>query len=282
MGAKPNNGRKKIVILICYFGKLPWYFEYFVHSCKFNPEIDFLIITDDSASLRQVPDNITFVQKTLNEISAIATKRFNFPVNIRNPYKLCDFKPAYGFLFPNLVRGYDFWGHGDLDVIYGNIRKFITAKILREFDLISVRHDYITGHFALFRNCKKLNSLFMKSKDFVKVFSEERSFCFDETNYAFDAFTHNVPLDKIVTEVESMTHVAKKMASENYLKAYFDFHIIEGLPGKLKWVKGKLTYKNRFEAMMYHLIALKTVYQPNKVPSTLQEKFRISTTRIYF
>jgi hypothetical protein len=38
--------QKSIVILICYFGKLPWYFRYFLHSCKFNTSIDFFLISD--------------------------------------------------------------------------------------------------------------------------------------------------------------------------------------------------------------------------------------------
>lgn len=33
-----------------------------------------------------------------------------------------------------------------------------------------------------------MNALFKQSKDYKKVFTNSNNFCFDETNYAFDAF----------------------------------------------------------------------------------------------
>jgi hypothetical protein len=40
-------------------------------------------------------------------------------------YKLCDFKPALAYLFPDIVRSTDkFWGYGDMDVIWGNVTRF--------------------------------------------------------------------------------------------------------------------------------------------------------------
>lgn len=36
----------KICIIICYFGKLPSYFEFWRHSAYNNPTINFLFITD--------------------------------------------------------------------------------------------------------------------------------------------------------------------------------------------------------------------------------------------
>ncbi|WP_431214770.1 DUF6625 family protein [Puia sp. P3] len=38
-----RKAQSKIIIFICYFGSLPWYFDFFLHSCKFNFKIDFLI-----------------------------------------------------------------------------------------------------------------------------------------------------------------------------------------------------------------------------------------------
>lgn len=36
-----------IVLLITWFGKWPWYLSYFLHSCKYNPDMDFYIFTDN-------------------------------------------------------------------------------------------------------------------------------------------------------------------------------------------------------------------------------------------
>ena len=53
-------------------------------------------------------------------------------INIQKPYKLCDFKPAYGKIFEDYLEAYDFWVHCDLDIRWGDIRKFIPEKVLEE------------------------------------------------------------------------------------------------------------------------------------------------------
>lgn len=149
--------KKSIAIIICYIGKLPWYFDYFAHSCKYNPSVDFFIVTDDTDYPKSVSSNIRFIYKTLSEINQLAKEKLKLPVQITTGYKLCEFKPTCGILFSALLKGYDFWGHGDIDVIYGNIGKFITEKVLQKNDLVSVRHNYVTGHFALYRKEYKEN-----------------------------------------------------------------------------------------------------------------------------
>ncbi len=151
------HAHKKIAILTCWYGPYPWYFFYFIHSCSFNTSIDFYIITDNKQIVSDKPDNVKIIFKTLEEINATASEKLGFQVNIDYPYKLCDFKPAYGFLFPEIIKGYDFWGHADLDVLYGDIRGFMTEDILDTYDVISSRHDYVTGSFCLFRNEEYIN-----------------------------------------------------------------------------------------------------------------------------
>lgn len=276
-----KNHRNKIVILIPYFGPFPWYFYFFLHSCKFNPRVSFVVITDNDHPESMV-SNVRFVRKTFKEINSIASNKLGFETAIDIPYKLCDFKPAYGFLFPEIIEGYEFWGYSDLDVIFGDIRRFITDTLLKKYDLITVHEDYTTGVFTIFRNCKKMNTLFMKSNDYKKVFSESRSFYFDETNFAFGEFKMGISPDNIRTEVESMTHLVKKMQHQNLLTAYFDSHILEGLPGRLKWQKGRLVYQNKFEVMLFNLILLKKIYNPENIRKIIPDSFYISKSRIYY
>lgn len=270
-----------IAMLICYIGKLPWYFDYFAHSCKYNLDVHFLIITDDQSYNKVVSENILFVYKTLEEINEIATKKLGFRTNIKSGYKLCDFKPAYGLLFSELIEDYDFWGHGDLDIIFGDIRKFMTEDILANHDLIAVRDDYLTGYFLLFRNNSQMKLLFTNSKDYKKVFSDDKHYCFDETNFRFIDFAKELHYSEIKSEVESMTHVVKRQHEDKIINAYFDFHVIEGAYGKLSWEKGVLMYNNKYEAMLYHLILLKTIYKPKRNIKIIPDSFKISKTRIY-
>jgi len=275
------TSNKSIAFVTCYIGKLPWYFDYFVHSCKYNPSIDFYIITDDTSYTTVLPDNIKLISKTLKEISLLATQKVGFDVNITTGYKLCDFKPAYGLIFEDILSPYDFWGHCDIDIIFGDIREFITNELLENYDLISVRHDWLSGCFLLYKNTKKINHLFLHSRDYKKVFMSDIHYCFDETNFAHHAFSDGKPWHEIDTEIESMTHVVKKLEGEGYVKPFFDFIIIEGLPGKLKWEQGKMYYRNRYEILFYHLIYFKKQYKPKTRHIHIPESFSISPTKIY-
>lgn len=275
------KNKTSIAIIICYIGKLPWYFSYFAHSCAFNEDVHFYIITDDRSYENRVPPNIRFVYKSLTEINELASEKLGFTTNITSGYKLCDFKPTYGVLFSELLENYDFWGHGDLDIIFGDIRKFMTEEVLEVHDLIAVRDDYLTGYFLLFRNNSKMNFLFTESSDYQKVLSDEKHYCFDETNFSFIDFEKEIHYSKVKSEVESMTHVVKREHEKKNINAYFDFHVIEGAYGKLSWNEGVLMYDNRFEAMLYHLILFKNIYKPKRVPMAIPNNFRISKTRIY-
>jgi len=269
------KNQKKIAILITYYGSFPWYITYFFHSCKYNPSIDFFIITD----IKKPPylsDNIKFINISLHQISEIAKSKLGFSVNIKSPYKLCDFKPAYGFLFNDIIKKYDFWGHGDLDVIYGNIRNFMTDEILSTYDVITITADYISGAFTLFKNSKKSNELFMHSKDYKKVFKDSKHFCFDETNGIFLPFFDGVPAEDVLTDIDSMTHVVKREQKQKYIKAYFNTHVLEGLPGRIKWQDGVLIYKGKIEAMMFHMLLYKHVYKPKKIPMKIPDSFYIN------
>lgn len=275
------KSKKSIAVLACYIGKLPWYFDYFIHSCKYNQSINFIIVTDDIGYRADLPRNVKIVPKTLDQLNSLARERLSLPVRITTGYKLCDFKPTYGVLFSDLLQGYEYWAHADIDIIFGNIRGFITDELLENFDLISVRHDFLTGQFLLFRNNERTKRLYTHSRDYQKVLCSEAHYCFDETNFRWDEFTEGKSYREISSDIESMTHVAKRLQSEGYLKVHFDFMILEGIPGRIKWKNGKLYYKNKYEALLYHLVLFKNCCVPPKKISAYTKVIRISSTRFY-
>jgi hypothetical protein len=272
-----------IVFIICWHGNFPWYFPYFIHSCRYNPSIDFLIFTDNAEVKLDLPANVKIIPYSLEQFRTNAAEALGFEVAIESGYKLCDFKPAYGLIFQNYIKDYNFWGYCDIDIIFGNIRSFMTDELLHEYDIISARHDYLTGCFALYRNNQKMRELFKQSKDYRKVFTDPRNFFFDETNFAFEAFEKGIHYSQIRTEVESMTHVVRRLQEENRLKAYFEFQIMEGFAGNMLWDKGMLTYRKQFEAMLYHLVRFKKKYsEPVDLQKIIPDKFRIGKKKIYY
>jgi len=81
---------------------------------------------------------------------------------------------------------------------------------------------------------------------------------------------------EIVTSVESMTHVVKRLQEENKLKAYFEFQILEGFAGNMLWNKGTLIYRKKFEAMLYHLVRFKRKYsEPVELQKKVPDKYKI-------
>ena len=272
---------KTIGLIACWYGPYPWYFPYFIHSCGFNPTIDFILFTDNLEIVPHKPKNVKIIHMALNDIIELASQKLGFKVNVDFPYKLCDFRPAFGIIFSEFIKDYDFWGQTDIDVIYGCIREFIPSDILENYDFISARHDYVTGCFALYKNNKKLNELFRRSKDYKLVFSTSEHYCFDECNFAHDALRKGTSILVVDTPIESFTEVVKKAELSGEIKVHFDFILVEGRPGRITFNNGHILYKNHFEGLMYHLIMLKYVFHPSKPVINIPSKFYISPNRIY-
>jgi len=104
----------KIVLLNVYLGQWPVWFPAFLHSCRFNPEVVWLFFTD-CPTPKSIPPNVRFIPITIGGFSSRATERLGFDVQISHSRKLCDFRPAYGVIFEDYIRDYDFWGHCDVD-----------------------------------------------------------------------------------------------------------------------------------------------------------------------
>lgn len=267
---------KKIAMLYPYYGKFPWYFKFFIKSCEYNLSVDFIIFTDIVID-QELPKNVKVIKLTFLELKKLITKKVGFSVSINSPYKLCDFKPAYGTIFSDYITDYDFWGHGDIDIIFGNIRTFMTNDILEDFDVICVRDEYVTGFFTLFRNIEFINRLYEESKDFKFVFQNEKNFIFDECGNLFSELQAGQSIFELESEVETMTHVIKRLNQENRIKAYFDFIVVEGIPGELFWDNGTLSFKGKYEILLYHLITFKNF--PHSIPffwKKVPSKFYIS------
>jgi hypothetical protein len=271
-----------IGVLTCWYGNFPWYFPYYVHSCSFNPTIDFYIITDNLDEILHKPDNLFIVYKTLDEIKNLATEKFGFQVSLDYPFKLNDFKPAYAFLFPEIFKGYDYWGQCDLDLIYGDIRCFLQEEMINLYDYLSMRHDYTTGCFSLYRNNEKMNTFFMKSKDYQLVFSNYESCCFDECGrQGYRPLEEGKSIFEFESDIVSFTHVIKAAELTSEIKVHFDFILLEGNPGNIVFDNGKLIYDKKIEAIMYHLVYFKKRCTPIKVPKNIPNKYNISPTKIY-
>lgn len=147
---------KSICLINAYFGKFPNYFSLWLESVKENPTIDFLIVTDVEEDY-EYPENVIIKKMKFNELQEKIKDLYDFKVAIDTPYKLCDYKVAYGEIFRDEIKEYDFWGYCDIDLIFGDIRKYITEDILNTYDKIGMH-----GHFTIYRNCDEMIYLYKR------------------------------------------------------------------------------------------------------------------------
>ena len=156
----------KIGMLCPYFGKLPNYFQLTLESMKYNSDIDWFLITDNEIEYT-LPPNVYSVILPLSDLVVRINKTFDFNINVVDftPYKLCDFKPFYKMVFSDVLSSYDFWGHYDIDCIYGRISNFVTQEILNEYQKI-----LFLGHFSLYKNDVQTNALIQdfSKKDIIR------------------------------------------------------------------------------------------------------------------
>ena len=169
---------KSIVIIFPYFGMLPIQYKMWRASALCNPTIDFMFFTDADV---EPANNIIVHKMQFSDFQEIVRKSFDFTITLDRPYKLCEYKQAYGYILNKYINNYDFWGFGDLDLVYGDIRAFITDDVLQ--------HKFILGwgHFTLLCNDEDAITYFMKQEpgyqDYRDAFTTSKITYFDEYGY---------------------------------------------------------------------------------------------------
>ena len=175
---------KSIILIVPYIGKWPLWFEAHLVSIAKNPTVNWLFITDCELP-KNYPNNVRFIPISLESLNIKINTVLGIDVPL-SPRKLCDVRPAYGEIFQEYISDYDFWGFCDVDIIWGDIRAYVTEPILSEYDIISSRKDTISGHFTILRNTDAINSLYLSIPDYRGMLSQNKLMRIDEE--AFTAY----------------------------------------------------------------------------------------------
>lgn len=166
---------KTIGLVIPYIGNLRGDFSFWMKSVANNPTIDFLMFTD--FPIVDAPKNLHVYKTTFKDLKNLFQRNFDFELSLHRPYKFCDFRPAYGEIFSEYLSGYDFWGYTDTDMIYGNLRKYLTEDLFEAYD-----HIFGRGHFSIYRNNESVNREYrnVKRPTYQQVFTYNEGRAFDE------------------------------------------------------------------------------------------------------
>ena len=241
--------KNSICVLGVYFGKLPAYFNLWLKSCEYNPKIDFIIFTDNQ--IIDLPPNVTVYKSSLKEIKDRASAVLEFECSLGRAYKLCDYKPLYGSIFSKELKGYDYWGHCDFDLIFGDINQFFEWYNLYEYDKINA-----LGHLSFYRNTDEINSRYKLEggrDNYKKVFTSDTIYVFDEMpgmtelyrKHGFSMFTKYVYAD--IASVYERFRIIEEYALDEKKKNYKDqiFYWENGKCFRAYYVEDKL-YKEEY------------------------------------
>lgn len=152
----------KIALIIPYFGKWPIWMDFYMYSCSRQKMVDFLYFTDCDIPNKIYPNTIFFKTdypsycKRISKILGI-----NFNPNW-GPYKLCGCKPFYGKIHEKELKGYDYWGFADIDLVYGDLSGILNEKNLKKYDFITAHSERVAGHLTIIRNMPKYNNACFK------------------------------------------------------------------------------------------------------------------------
>ena len=169
----------KVCLLVPYFGQFPNYFDLWLSSAKQCEKIDFYILTDKFFP-GDKSNNIHFIKYTLDEIKNKASIVLGFNCVLDTPYKLCDYRPIYNLLFSEICNKYEYWGYGDIDVIYGNLNRLFELGLFDKYLVI-----FKLGHLSFVKNDLRCNFFNLVNKTILKkIYSSNESFFFDERDYS--------------------------------------------------------------------------------------------------
>lgn len=142
---------RKIALLECWFGPFPAWHDFYLLTCAANPTVQFILFHDAPQPARMA-ENITWVRMTKPELEEKATAVLGFPVCLPNGFKVTDLRPAFGVIFREYLKHFDFWGYNDSDMFWGDIRSFLPGRILDAHDVLTGCRTSIVGQLTLFRN----------------------------------------------------------------------------------------------------------------------------------
>jgi len=273
----------KIALIIPYFGVWPDYFPFYLASLRYNPALDVLFFTDLPAPT-DAPANARFYRCTLDDVSQLASQCLALKVKIAHPRKLCDFKPTYGVIFQEFIRGYEYWACGDIDVIYGELSSLLDT-LVETSDVISFRRYWASGSLLVHRNVPDVNYLWKKSKGWEMVLSAPQYIAFDELGgMYFDELQRGTDIFELDAPVEALTQLLKKAEASGEIRCHFEDLACERLAWNdtLCFDKGRLwSLRSGKEHPYFHLVYHKRrfLYAP-KWPS-IPDRFYIRHSGIY-
>ncbi len=214
----------KIALIIPYFGKWPEWIELYLYSCSKNEFIDWYFFTD-CEKVDVIYKNLHFIYLSFEEYCYNVSKKLGIDFKPMSAYKLCDLKPFYGYIHQDILKGYDFWGFADVDVIWGNIKDFYSDNLLSKYDVFSTHNDRLSGHLCILRNNLKYTNLCFRIQNWQTKLESEQNFALDEGDLSRIIFPQSKIIGKFYRQI-MMKFLGWKLAWETYYTFFPFIHAV--------------------------------------------------------
>jgi hypothetical protein len=203
------------------------------------------------------PSNVTLKKVSFNHVCEGISDLLAEPIHLKHPYLLCDYKPMYGAIFTEEIKDYEYWGYSDIDLIYGNLQKFILPYLSEGYDSISFRDEIQSGSLSFFKNTETVNYLFKLEPYYLEAAKNDLHICkcLDEAAGDHSSWQGN---SKLNLPKKSMTYIVANAHEKGRIKSVFKTLNCEYLQkgDNIHFDRGSVFINNR-EIAYYHFVCNK-------------------------
>jgi len=232
-----------LIMFVLYFGRWPEWIDLFVESCKWNPSVRWRIYTDCGEPENKA-DNVEFVHLSFDDYKALVRERLSIAFDPPTPYKLCDLRPCVAHIHERDVAGFRFFGYGDLDVVYGNIRSFYSDDVLARANVLSTHPERLSGHFAVLRNTPAFRRAYERIPNYRTLLEQPHSASMDEDHFSEVFLPSDKPLgsSRVIDDLDPCRRGLRFVEQHSTVLSPRKWHDgTMNYPQKWFWRRGRLT-----------------------------------------
>lgn len=177
--------RTKAALLYLQLGPWPPYIKYVVRSAAANRGTTFYFLgphfeeLEECANCVWLPFDLPFAKARIETLLGIRGEELTHIY----PTKLCDLKPMWPTLFPELAGLHEWIGFADHDIIFGDLDSEIEA-VREDVDLLVPKGFFpqplANGNLMLFRTTSKMLQAFKNGGNWQEVVRNHNYLGFDE------------------------------------------------------------------------------------------------------
>lgn len=160
-----NTSMLKKTFIVCMLGEPFSWINQFVEQVQFLEKDgwEWLIFTpsklESKGNIRFIDMDCEGFNKLCEEKTGVRPNFFITEKGVPSVH-ITDYYVASGLIFEDYLEGSDYWGIANLDIVFGNLSKFLPDSELEKYDVWTDDPTSFNGIFSLFKNYEYINNFF--------------------------------------------------------------------------------------------------------------------------